>query len=210
MTGAYMKTSAQLLCLSLLTALLSGCALTTDQIDLRYNPRGAREKVPGAEAVKVATKVTDLRDVRERVGKKINGFGMEMAAIVSRTDVAELMRGAIETELDSRGFAHGDSVVISCELNRLYNRFKPGFWSGDSVAEVIFGVQIKSADGQVLFSKNVIAEGLEPNIQVAAGHNAKASLEMALGKGVEELFQDPAFVPAIFKAAGANPPEGQK
>jgi uncharacterized lipoprotein YajG len=197
---------AKLSCVLALSALLSGCAFSTDEIDLTYNVRGAREKVAGAEGVKVQVTAIDKRAIRDKVGKKINGFGSEHGAIASTTDVVELVRSAIETELSLRGFPKGDSVLVSCDLIEFWNHFKQGFWAGDSVAEINLTVQVKNHDGSVLFSKNVVAEGLEPNIQVAAGHNAKPALEQGLAKAIENLFQDPAFLPSLFKAAGVNPP----
>jgi hypothetical protein len=197
---------AKLTCVLSLCALLSGCAFTTDEIDLTYNARGAREKTAGAEGVKVQVTVIDQRSIRDKVGKKINGFGREMGAIVSTTDVAGLVRSAIETELSLRGFPKGDSALVSCDLIEFWNHFKQGFWAGDSIAEINMTIQVKNHDGAVVFSKNVVAEGLEPNIQVAAGHNAKPALEQGLSKAVENLLQDPAFIPSLFKAAGVTPP----
>ena len=197
------------LCVLLLAQILTGCAFTKDYIGLNYPVRGSRDKVAGAEGVKVEVKVTDQREARDIVGRKINGWGSETAGIVSTNDVVELVRGAIGAELEMRGFPRGEGVVVSVELNKFYNRFITGFFAGDSIANIVMNVQIKAKDGAVLFSKNVAAEGLEANIQIAAGHNAKASLEQALSKGVTQLFDDAAFVPALLKAAGqpvANKP----
>lgn len=192
------------LCVLLFAQFLTGCALTKDYIGLNYPVRGSRDKVAGADGVKIEVKVTDQREAKDIVGRKINGWGSETAGIISTNDVVELVRGAIGTELEMRGFARGEGVVVSVELNKYYNRFKTGFFAGDSIAEIVLNVQIKGKDGGLIFSKNIVAEGLEPNIQVAAGHNAKASLEQALSKGVTQLFDDAAFVPALLKAAGGQ------
>lgn len=190
------------LCILLFAQIFTGCALTKDYIGLNYPVRGSRDKVAGAEGVKVEVKVTDHREVRDVVGRKINGWGSETAGIVSTNDVVELVRGAIGSELEMRGFSRGDGVTVSVDLNKYYNRFKTGFFAGDSIAEIVLNVQVKGRDGSLIFSRNVVAEGLEPNIQVAAGHNAKASLEQALAKGITQLFDDANFVPALLKAGG--------
>lgn len=207
-----MKTTHILHCLSvfMLAQLLTGCALTKDYIALDYPVRGSRDPVAGAQAVKVEVRVNDQREVKDVVGRKINGWGSETAGIISTNDVVELVRGAIRTELEMRGFSRGQSVTVSIDLNKFYNRFKTGFFSGDSVAEIILNVQVKGQDGSLAFSKNIVTEGLEPNIQVFAGHNAKASLEQALSKGVAQLFDDAGFVPALLKAgsqSSGNTPE---
>lgn len=195
--------------LLLLTQILTGCALTKDEIALNYTVRGNRDKVPGAGDVKVNVVIQDQREVRDVVGRKINGWGMETAGILSTNDVIALVQNAIGTELEMRGFTRGQGVEVSGELRKFYNRFKLGMWSSDSIAELILNLQIKGKDGTILFSKSIVAEGLEPNIQIAAGHNAKASLENALAKAMEQLFQDSAFIPALLKAAGQPAPAAQ-
>ena len=127
----------------LLIPLLAGCAISTDKIDLAYNMRGARDKVPGAEAVSVNVRITDDRADKDKVSKKMNGFGVEMGAIVSNNDVPGLVQGAIQSELDARGFAHGDSVSVTGDLKKFWNRFTMGVFAGDSLAEICFTVTVK-------------------------------------------------------------------
>jgi uncharacterized lipoprotein len=200
------KIPVQIACLLPLVAILAGCALTTDKIDLSYNMRGARDKMAGAGGIKVQVTAEDKRLVRDKVGKKINGYGQEKGAIVSTTDVVELVRSAIEMELTARGFSKGDSVLVTCDLNKFNNHFKTGFWAGDSLAAIDLGIQVKNHEGGIVFTKDVMAEGLEANVQMAGGHNAKAALEQALAKAIENLFQDPAFLPSLYKAAGVASP----
>ena len=189
--------------LLLLTFILAGCGLTTDRIRLDYVVRGGRDRVPGAADIKVEVKIADQRAERDNVGRKINGMG----GIAATNDVVELVRSAIATELELRGFGRGDEVIVAGDLSKFYNRFEMGFFAGDSIAEVVLSLQIKGKDGNILFAKNIVAQGLEPNVQVAAGHNAKSSMEDALARAMEQLFHDPAFIPALFKAADRPVPE---
>ena len=92
-------------------------------------------------------------------------------------------------------------MLLACDVNRFWNHFKLGFWAGDSIAEINLTVQVRNHEGNVLYSKDVVAKGSEPNIQVAAGHNAKPALEQGLSKAIEDLFQDPAFIPSVLKAS---------
>ena len=200
------KILVRLCSLLALSTLVSGCVFSTDRIDLAYNPRGARDKISGAEGVKVQVAMADKREIRDVVGRKTIGMKQRGGKIVSTTDVVEVVRGAIESELAMRGFSKGEAVVVSCDLNQFYNHFTMGFWAGDSFADVNLTVQVKTPSGEVVFSKEIAAQGKEPNIQVVAGHNAQPSLEQALSNAVDELFSDPGFVPALFKAAGMNPP----
>jgi len=69
---------------------------------------------------------------------------------------------------------------------------------------VIFNVQVKGADGTVLFSKNILAEGQEPNIQLAAGHNAKAALEKGIGEGGRHSVPGSAVPAGPFQGGGGK------
>lgn len=200
---------SSLLTLMLVPVLLTGCAFTTDKIELSYKLRGARDKIAGAEMVPVEVTITDNRRVRDRVGKKMNGYGKEMGAIVSTTDVTELVKQAIETELAQRGFLHGNAVLVSGDLNVFYNRFKRGTWSADAVATIDLKLEVKHPGGNALYSRDLAVEGAETSIQMASGHNAKAALETALWKAMDDLFGDPAFCAAILKAAASDPAPGQ-
>src|SRR6476646_5166420 len=153
--------------------LFAGCSLTPVTIDLAYAPRGARERVAGAEQVKVEVLMTDQRAIRDSVGKKMNSFGGDGAAITAKNDVVELVKSSIESELTRRGFARGSNAVVAVQLVRFYNEFANGFWAGDSTAEIILNAQVKDQAGTVIFSKRIAATGVEANIQVANGNNAK-------------------------------------
>jgi uncharacterized lipoprotein YajG len=197
---------SRLACLLFVLLLFPGCALTKETIHLTYMPRTEAQRVAGAEHIQVSVQITDGRSIRDRVGVKKNGYGMEMAPIVAGEDVVKLVQSTFESELARRSFTPGDAVVVTGDLTKFYNDFKLGFWSGDSIAEFIVTVQVRSRDGTILYTKNLVAEGKEPNIQVAVGHNAKAALELALSNGVSALFQDSAFISSLFKAAGKSAP----
>jgi uncharacterized lipoprotein YajG len=166
----------------LLALSLSACALTTDYIDAPYVPLGPAVPVAGASAVTVSVAAKDARTTyRDRVGSKKNGYGTEMAPIVANNDVIETTRAAIESELAKRGFVVAPGgTVVSVDVNRFYNDFKTGFFAGDSIAEIAVTVKVVGVDKSLLFTQHYEATGKEPNIQVMAGHNARAALSDAL------------------------------
>lgn len=185
-------------------ASLTGCALTTDRVDIQYSPQMGVEQVPGAQNVVVNVKVVDQRRDTSKVSSKKNGFGMEMAPIVANEDVAVTIRRAIEEELKARGFklgADAATVKIAADLTRFYNDFKIGFFAGDAVADLNMVVSVRSAQGNMLYSRHVSAQGVEPNIQLALGHNAQAALNKALESGIKMLFEDQAFLEALVKSS---------
>lgn len=185
-------------CITLLT--LSGCALTTDHIQLSYSQQQDISPVSGANSVTVSVQVNDQRQDKSKVSSKKNGFGMEMAPILANEDVAITVRRAIEQELRSRGFqlsAEAALVQIEADLTRFYNDHKIGFFAGDAIADLNMSVIVKSKEGELLFSKQIAAQGIEPNTQLMSGENARLALNRALENGMKSLFEDQAFLSAL-------------
>ena len=179
----------------------SGCALTTDTINLAYIPQQNVVKVPGAENIKVTVTITDSRSQKDKVSTKKNGYGQEMAAIVTKDDVAKLVSSAITDELRNRGFMVKDgTVTVGIELTKFYNDFKMGFASGSAAAEVACNVQIKKPDGNINYVKAYTGLYTETGIQLCSGDNAKKALEGALKDVVAKLMQDESFIKALLQA----------
>lgn len=99
----------------------SGCALTTERIELQYNQQQGVSNIPNAGKVSVSVQVGDQRQDKSKVSSKKNGFGMEMAPIHATEDVAVTLRRAIEQELRARGFQLDSDVAfvkIAADLTR--------------------------------------------------------------------------------------------
>ena len=191
-------------CLAL--AGLTGCALTTERIELKYNPQSAVTQMPGAKDVSVNVRVADQRQDKSKVSSKKNGFGIEMAPIIPSEDVAVTVRKAIEQELRARGFqlaATDPLIQIEADLIRFYNDHKVGFFSGDAVADLNMSVLVKSRSGSMLFSKQIAAQGIEPNTMLMTGENAKLALNRALENGLKILFEDRTFLSALVASSAS-------
>ncbi|MCX6985691.1 MAG: YajG family lipoprotein [Lentisphaerae bacterium] len=184
-----------------LLVLAVGCAITTDSVNLKYLPEQNVAKINGADKVTVAVTLTDSRSTKDKISCKKNGFGMEMAAIISKDNVATLVSGAITDELRNRGFnIHDGNVTVAISLTKFYNDFKLGFLSGSASSEVVCNVQVKKLDGSINYTKVVIGAYTEEGIQICSGENAKKSLEGALKAVVTKLMQDESFIKAIIQA----------
>jgi len=183
-------------------SLLSGCALTSATVPLSYVPQTDVSKVPGADKVDVAVEVSDIRTIKDKVGAKKNGYGMEMAAIMAQEDVPETVQKAIEVELENRGFHLATNhLTVVAELSKFYNDFKIGFFAGDAKAEVTMNVQVRNPSGNIVYSKLITGEGLNPNIQLSSGKNAKIALDAALNDAIANLFREQAFIDSLVKSA---------
>lgn len=192
------------LALAIALAAVQGCALTTERVNLAYTPQSYAAKVQSAETVNLTVQVSDARIIRDRVSAKKNGYGMEMAAIVADGDVAASLAQAIQTELRARGFGvNGGPILVAVELSKFWNDFKIGFWAGSADAELVMNVQVRKADGTILFSKLVTGNGNVPSLQIMNGSNAKLALDAALNDAVSDLVNDRAFLDALIQASRA-------
>jgi uncharacterized lipoprotein len=181
-----------------------GCALTTAKIDLQYVPQTGVAKIEESKSIVVNVQVNDNRMEKVKVSSKKNGYGMEMAQIIPVEEVSTTFKKAIECELKSRGFSLGNNdalVSIDADLTKFYNDFKMGFFSGDAIAELNLGVTVKNKKGDLVFSRQIVSQGIEPNIQITGGENARLALEKALTEGMQKLFTDKTFISALLKSS---------
>jgi uncharacterized lipoprotein YajG len=187
------------------------CAFTTDTIVPGYQPQQWARRVNGADQVTVRVVVHDLRRDRARVSVKKNGYGMEMAPIVSAMDVAGFIRSNVALELARRGFTvvEQTGLVINVDLRKYFNDFKIGFMSGDATAEVIFDVTAFRAgpdgDGPPIFLGHFEGAGENNGIQLCSGENAKVALDAALTDAMRLMFSDRRFVAALMQTAAPAP-----
>jgi uncharacterized lipoprotein len=192
----------------------SACALTTDNIDVPYQPAANETPgaVAGASSATVAVASVDARTTyRDRVSTKKNGYGIEMAAILATNDIPKTVGDAIRQELTARGFKLGSGQAqLTVEVVKFYNDFKSGFFSGDAVADVALNVKIQRGDGTIVMTKFYDGSGTEPNIQIAGGSNARLALIAAFRDAVHSVVSDPALIKALLDAqrpavAGGRP-----
>lgn len=186
-----------------ISTLLTGCALTTDHIDLVYVPQPGVSQLIDAASILVGVQVNDQRqDKSNRVSSKKNGYGMEMAPILANEDVTITIRRAIEQELQARGFVISNKALVSIivDLSRFWNDHKMGFFAGDAIADLNMSVIVKNNNGNLLYNRTIQAQGIEPNTQLATGNNARAALNKALENGIKLLFEDRAFISSLLEA----------
>lgn len=184
-----------------LISLLSGCALTKEQIALNYTPQQNIDPIKGSERIGLEVNVKDSRKMRDKVSYKKNAYGMELAEISSDKDVAELVRDSIKTELQNREFnINENDAQVNIELLKFFNDFKSGFFSGDAFGEIIMTAQVKKKDGSVIYNKSITGDYLEQNIQLATGKNAKLALEGALKDAISKLVNDTEFIRALMQS----------
>jgi uncharacterized lipoprotein YajG len=199
-----MKNALLVFSTALLSFWLVGCAFTTERINLTYSPQLGVSTIPGANDVVVSVQVNDQRQEKSnKVSSKKNGLGMETAPILSTEDVTVTLRRAIEQELRSRGFSIGNEaiVLIIADLIQFWNDYKTGFFAGDAVADLNMSISIKNKNGNLLYFRLIIAQGVEPNTTLFTGNNARLALNRAIENGMKLLFEDQSFISALIEVA---------
>jgi uncharacterized lipoprotein YajG len=179
--------------------IFSGCGLKNDIITINYTPYPSAQMVNGADAVGVRVSGADKRKIKENVGKKGDEYSA-LGAIIAQNDIADTVAKALESELERRGFKLAKGAVeVYLEIIKFYNVFK-GF-NEKAIAELIMNVQVKDANGGIVYTDTVIGEGIKSGIMMRTGDNAKVALEAALKHAVSQLVTDKKFISALFKAA---------
>jgi uncharacterized lipoprotein YajG len=185
---------------------LTGCALSEDKVALRYVPTANSGPVAAAKGLQINLDVVDGRTAnRTVISRKINGYGMEMAAIRATQNPTELVERALRQELQSRGFDVGDSgLSVTAKLNEFYNQYETGFFTGSAVSNVI--VQVSVGDTATPVFEKTFSASQTDDVVLADGANAKAALEAALRKVVSEIMANRDFMNSLLNQAEPQTP----
>jgi uncharacterized lipoprotein YajG len=180
----------------------AGCATQEDVVAVPYSARGGPAVGNG---IAVLVTVEDARtEDRTRISNKINGYGMEMAAIRADRPVTDIVRDALQTELRARGFRIGPGgPQAKLAVQRFYAGFKTKVWTMDAVADVKLHVRVASAADRALYERQIDVEGKQGDAFISSGSNAAIGLGDGMTKAFAMLFDDPAFVAALTQAAPA-------
>jgi uncharacterized lipoprotein len=187
---------------------LSGCALmTASQIELQYNQQAGISQLPEAKDVSVNVQVTDQRPDKSKISSKTGAFGIGGGAILPAEDVTITIRRAIEQELRARGFqiVSGTALIqIEANITQFYSEFKIGNFSSDAVADLNMSVITKSKKGDILFSRQVVAQGIDSNVHRIVPEHPRFALNRALENGMKLLFDDRAFLAALLPSPASK------
>ena len=173
---------------------LAACATTEDSVLVAY-AAPPTSPTAGASQVNVTVTAADARTAnRGRISTKLNGYGMEMAAIRSKEDVSDTVRKALESELRARGYGlAGGGPRISAAVDTFYAQFSTGVLAGKAKGDVQLTVTVAGKTGAERYRTVVKGSGIK-TIQMASGSNAAVVISQALADALSQLFSDPAFV----------------
>ena len=188
---------------------LSACALGSEHIDVAYKPSKQAEAISDAISAPVLIAVsTDHLSPNDRVGTKINTYGMEGGSIETTKPVSDIVKSAFETELLARGFPEKTGgKTVTADVTKFYNKFHSGF-VGEAVATVEMNVKVTDPTNNVLYTKAVTGTKTRGGLMAMTAGEARKALEGALSDAVSQVVNDPNFINALV-STGTNQ-EGPK
>jgi|LakMenE18May11ns_1017448.scaffolds.fasta_scaffold9779981_2 uncharacterized lipoprotein len=179
----------------------TGCALTTESIDIPYNLIQGVSKISGADHIAVVVTVNDNRPDKTRISNRVNEFDVEKAPFVTNQAVDFTIRHAVEQELKIRGFnvAQKSPLEIEIDISRFFNNYKANFYSSIAMSNFQIDVIVKSNSTKQIFHRQISTQGIEVSSFMTA-ENASLALSQALKNGIETLFGDSAFISALLSS----------
>ncbi|KXV62306.1 YajG family lipoprotein [Acetobacter orleanensis] len=174
---------------------LSACALGSEHIDVAYKPSKQAEILASAALAPVQIAVsTDHLSPNDRVGTKINGYGMEGGSIQTTKPISDIVKSAFETELLARGFPEkAGGKTVTADVTKFYNKFHAGF-VGEAVATVEMNVKVTGPNNSVLYEKAVTGAKTRGGLMAMTSGEARKALEGALSDAVSQVVSDPNFI----------------
>lgn len=183
--------------------LLGGCVLGTRNPTLTYPPSADSSAVSAAHAAEkplaknvqiVLEPFDDERSDQKTVGTTRNAFGMRMADVVPRNNVADWVTRAMKTELENNGYtvidgkpgasASGAGVVVSGSVLNVFCDMYISY-----TGQVSLLVRL-SKDGQSLLDRHYSGEGSAGLAIAATSESYSRSLALALSAALQRFVSD--------------------
>lgn len=145
-----MKRSVPLVVLALSGLLVGGCALTTANLNIAYDPTKASQS-PLATVRPLGVKVADLVDKRpetDKIGYKKNAYGTKMAPIRTTKPVSQIVREALAAEFARNGHQAGreaTDIVVSGDVSTFWFDVEVGFWTVEFIGAVAVDLTVANA-----------------------------------------------------------------
>jgi uncharacterized lipoprotein YajG len=176
---------------------LSACdSFSEEKITVEYVPTASFARIPGAENVNLVVTAQDRRvQYRDRIGVKRT---INAPNVIAANDVVEVVRGAVERELRSSGFALAQGgLIVSIDLQNFYSDFSSSLAIMASVANVTFTLRVRDGTGATRYVHTYVGEGLTNGTLNQSGQHAKETLQLALANAVKQVMGDSALIAAL-------------
>lgn len=183
--------------LAVVVLVLSGCAFTPQQAELKADVAVAATDV--GKGSPVFLQVVDERPSAE-LGRRGTG-AMEGAAITTSQDIATLFRNAIITGLTQSGFKVVSDAASALRQMRVDIRLleydtSMGFWTGGVHTRA--ALKAAATDGGKVLYENLYREEVEERVVFVPGASEnEQQINLAIRRVLEKMFGDPALLSAL-------------
>ncbi len=188
-----------------LTAMASGCAYTTAQVNLAYRPEAAQKSPLSTIKPRVfAIEIDDQRGTteRDRVGNKRSGFGQITASVKANQDPIVVLQEALKTELENNGHNIGPpkdanlNGTVRVQLKKYWSDFTIHFSEIQMVGTIDAEVEILDAQNERIVSKPISSTYTESR-QIVTDGAFESVLNGALLEFVRNFARDPSILNAL-------------
>ena len=181
-------------------ASLAACKTFDDEaVPITYTPSAGPTAVPGAEKVILSVSAEDRRAQKDRIGIKSS---INQPRVLADNDIAEVVRGAVESELKGEGFVIGSGgLAITIDLQDFYYDARRENLYGSGFSSVAFTLRVRDRTGATLYSRPYEAKArLDFNFDKSA-EKARVGLQRALADAVRQIGDDKALQAALLSQA---------
>lgn len=187
--------------------LFAGCAAVPETQSLVYEPQEGTTLLPGASDAVVNVAIQDVREDKRRISNKRHNWGFDMASVYSEEPVEDVVKLAIENELEARGFKLGgaaSTVSVNGNIVELYSNLHmySGFWSGKTVADSTIQIEILSKAGESIYLREISVNPEHTGVLYQSSYNLARPVEMAIEETLDVLFEDQTFINALLQTSG--------
>jgi len=194
-------------------ALLSGCALTTANLNVAYKPdEGSKSPLSMIKPAVVQLVVEDKRlpQEQDRVGNKKNGFGAAMAPIKTNEQPSRILYDALKTEFTQNGHTVIDTadgskpdLVLSVDLQRYWCDATIHFWDVEVIGTINSSLLLRTPLNDTVLLSQPQSSTVRESRQVVTESAWESVLNRALSEYVRSFSRDPNVLDAMKKAVEA-------
>jgi uncharacterized lipoprotein YajG len=199
------RIAAAILCTA--AAVVAGCGgQQPAALLITYTEQSYVQSAEGASGIAVKVTVDDARATRGQLGAVPGGVGIPDQPIVPDNDVREVLRSAIEHELEVRGFNLTPSARagVHVTLTQFRAEFHRGLMFQTASATLTMNVQVIWPGRATPYSETISGAGQEGGIAEPSATSAGPALNRALDAAVRNLFDDDRFVSGVILAGGGH------
>jgi uncharacterized lipoprotein YajG len=180
-------------------ALLIGCAVPSQRLDISYAPKPHVALIPGSHAWVIAVEVKDSRLEKSQQNTR-NGY-LASRQLQFNSDIAAALRWALESEFKNLGFQIGSPahITVAAELVRFNHDDARSWITWRAVSDIHYFVRIYDRHQQFRYATTVTTHTTDEAMIYARAGLVQQVANATLASSIQQLFSDKAFIASLLK-----------